>query len=40
MNGDLKKKKNEHMYRRLGGVLLTLHGYTYGVSIGFIPWHY
>ena len=27
----------EHTYRRLGGVLLTLYGYTHGVPIGFIP---
>ena len=31
-----KKKEYEHTYRRLGGVLLTLYDYTYGVSIGFI----
>ena len=27
----------EHTHRRLGGELLTLYGYKYGVSIGFIP---
>ena len=39
VNGE-KKKKKKHTYRRLGGVLLTLHGYMYGVSIGFVPWYY
>ena len=35
-----KENKNEHTYRRLGVVLLTLYGYKDGVSIGFVPRYY
>ena len=30
----------EHTHRRLGGELLTLYGYKYGVSIDFVPRYY
>ena len=30
----------EHTHRRLGGEFLTLYGYKYGVSIGFVPKYY